>query len=125
MSRLKTEITKALTGESAFSPQLLNEVIQNQEQRCSELRSKVCEAQAEWENEEAAMASIGEHYDELLKWSTVYDTASISAKKTIVFHIIDRVDVRRDYQLKIKLNISIEQFLVSLKGVNTNETPPA
>ena len=125
LSRLKTEITKALTGESAFSPQLLNEVIQNQEQRCSELRSKVCEAQAEWENEEAAMASIGEHYDELLKWSTVYDTASISAKKTIVSHIIDRVDVRRDYQLKIKLNISIEQFLVSLKGVNTNETPPA
>lgn len=55
------------------------------------------------ECEEAVIVSIGEHYDELLKCSDAYDTASISAKKTIVSRIIDRVDVLRDYQLKIKL----------------------
>lgn len=77
------------------------------------------------ECEEAVIVSIGEHYDEFLKCSDAYDTASISAKKTIVSRIIDRVDILRDYQLKIKLNISIKQFLVSLKDISTKDRPSA
>lgn len=32
----------------------------------------------------------------------------------IVSHIIERVDVYRGYQLKLKLNLSVEQFLSGL-----------
>ena len=31
--------------------------------------------------------------------------------------MIERVDVYRGYQLKLKLNISVEQFLVSLENI--------
>ena len=46
-----------------------------------------------------------------------YDNCSISMKKVIVANMIDRVDVFRDYQLTIRLNITIEQFLISLENV--------
>lgn len=35
--------------------------------------------------------------------------------------MIERVDVYRGYQLKLKLNISVEQFLVSLENIKTPE----
>lgn len=34
---------------------------------------------------------------------------------------VERVDVYRGYQLKLKLNISVEQFLVSLENIKTPE----
>lgn len=36
-------------------------------------------------------------------------------KKMIVSHLIDRVDVSRGYDIKITLNISVEQFLETIE----------
>ena len=52
----------------------------------------------------------------MLEWAFAYDKASMSAKKMIVSHLIERVYVFRDYRLKVKFNMSIEQFLISLVG---------
>ena len=67
--------------------------------------------------DESKLQEISGFYDDMLEWAFAYDKASMSAKKMIVAHLIDRVYVFRDYRLQIKLNISIEQFLVSLMGV--------
>lgn len=115
--KLKGEIIKALKGESAFSPELLNDVIQGQEKRCEELREAQGRAEEELEESQTQIERIAGQYDDLLEWSAAFDSASISAKKVIVSRMIERVDVYRDYQLKLKLNISLEQFLVSLDGV--------
>ena len=40
----------------------------------------------------------------------MYDTASMEAKKMIVNCLIKRVDVYRDYKLRIDFNIDFEQF---------------
>ena len=85
------------------------------------MRGKVYAARKELEDGETAIASMGERYDDLLKWSAAYDTASMSAKKMIVSRMIDRVDVYRGYQLKLKLNISVEQFLVSLENTKASK----
>ena len=61
-----------------------------------------------------------QQYDDLLEWSAAYETASISAKKVIVARMIESVDVYRGYQLKLKLNISVEQFLVSLENITAS-----
>lgn len=80
-----------MSGESDFSTELLSEVIQKQEQRCSELRGKVYATRKESEDGETTISSM-------------------SAKRMIVSRMIDRVDVCRGYQLKLKLNISVEHF---------------
>ena len=121
LQRLKSEIVNALTGASAFSPELLNNVIQEQSQRCEELRTALNEAEKDYAESDSQLEVRSQQYDELLEWSAAYETASMSAKKVIVARMIERVDVYRGYELKLKLNISVEQFLVSLENIKTPE----
>lgn len=121
LQRLKSEIVNALTGASAFSPELLNNVIQEQSQRCEELRTALNEAEKDYAESDSQLEVRSQQYDDLLEWSAAYETASMSAKKVIVARMIERVDVYRGYQLKLKLNISVEQFLVSLENIKTPE----
>lgn len=121
LQRLKSEIVNALTGASAFSPELLNNVIEEQSQRCEELRTALNEAEKDYAESDSQLEVRSQQYDDLLEWSAAYETASISAKKVIVARMIERVDVYRGYELKLKLNISVEQFLVSLENIKTPE----
>lgn len=115
--RLKSEIVKSLTGESSFTPELLQEVISTCEKRIREIEKALHEAEREIEENESRTAEIARKYDQILEWAYVYDNASMSAKKMIVSNLIERVDVRRGYDLKIMFSISLEQFLVSLANV--------
>ena len=105
LQRLKSEIVNALTGASAFSPELLNNVIEEQSQRCEELRAALNKAEKEYAESDSQLEVRSQQYDDLLEWSAAYETASVSAKKVIVARMIERVDVYRGYQLKLKLNI--------------------
>ena len=95
---------------------MLNAAYLDQEQRCIELRETLNKAKQELESGEAKLQEISGFYDDMLEWAFAYDNASMSAKKVIVSHLIERVYVFRDYRLKVKFNMSIEQFLISLVG---------
>ena len=112
---LKNEIVKELTGESEFSPQMLKEAIEAQEAKRQSLSIALCEAEKELENCEEILYGIAERHRELMSWADAYDSADIAAKKNIVSHIIDKVTVYRDYELKVELNISVEQFLDTIE----------
>ena len=116
LEKLKGEIVKSLTGQSAFTPELLSNVIKEQEARCAELRGTLSMAEMELKNYESQMSRLTDMYETMLAWSVAYEHASMSAKKVIVSQMIDHVDVYRNYELKLRLNISVEQFLVSLEG---------
>ena len=117
LQTLKDEVVKSLTGESAFEPNILDMAIRGQEEKCAELRRAMAHAEEEAAKSQAAAEHIAKQYDEILEWAQLYDNCNISMKKVIVANMIDRVDVFRDYQLTIRLNITIEQFLISLENV--------
>lgn len=104
----------ALAGQSAFSPDILNAAIEEQAKKCAELKESIAQMDAELNQGQSRAAEIAKQYDALLDWATAYDTASMSAKRTIASHMIERVDVHRGYRLNIKLNISVEQFMSGL-----------
>ncbi|WP_405345365.1 hypothetical protein [Ruminococcus sp.] len=54
-------------------------------------------------------------YDEIISWLSVYDSASIEAKKMIVNSMIKRVDVYRNYDLNIELNMNIRRFFLGME----------
>ena len=117
LQTLKDEVVKSLTGESAFEPNILDMAIRGQEEKCAELRRAMAHAEEEAAKSQATAEHIAKQYDEILEWAQLYDNCNISMKKVIVANMIDRVDVFRDYQLTIRLNITIEQFLISLENV--------
>ena len=106
---------KSLTGESVFSPEMLKPALEEQEKKCKELTVALQRAEAELADNENTMRRLAEKYDDVLKWETIYDGADMATKKMIVSRIIDRVDVYRDYVIRIHLNISIEQFLETIE----------
>ena len=111
LKRLQGEIVKSLTGESVFSPEMLKPAIDAQEQKHRNLLHALQEAEKELADNESNLRGITEQFDDLLEWSSIYSHSDMAAKKTIVSHLIDRVDIFRDYDIKITLNISVEQFL--------------
>ncbi|MBS6291652.1 MAG: recombinase family protein [Oscillibacter sp.] len=111
---LNAEIVNALTGNSAFTPDMLKEAIARTEEKCAALEQDYELAKRALDDSEAYLEKLSTRYDRFVEWSDIYDTATIETKKMIVSQIIERVDVFRDYRLKIKFTISVEQFILGL-----------
>ena len=57
---------------------------------------------------------LNAHYDDILTWAYMYDTARMAAKKMIVNCLLNRVEVYRDYKLQIDFNMDVEQFSMGM-----------
>ena len=88
--------------------------MQETEQKCATLKLAYEAAQRDVEQSETIMQELQIKYDQFIDWSKIYDTANIETQKMIVAQLIERVDVFRGYELKIKFAISVEQFLIGL-----------
>lgn len=93
---------------------MLKEAIVRAEEKCAALERDYEVAKKALDNSETYLEKLSRRYDRFVEWSDIYDTATIETKKMIVSQIIERVDVFRDYHLKIKFNISVEQFILGL-----------
>lgn len=111
---LKQEVVKAVTGNSAFPVELLSSLVQETEQKCAALKLSYEEAQRDLDQGEVIMQELQTKYHQFIGWSNIYDAANSETRKMIVAQLIERVDVFRGYELKIKFTISVEQFLIGL-----------
>lgn len=111
---LKLEVVRAVNGNSAFPTDLLYSLIQETEQKCTELKAAYAAAQEEVEGSETIMQELRAKYNQLIEWSNIYESADTAIRKMIVAQLIERVDVFKGYELKIKFTISVEQFLIGL-----------
>jgi DNA invertase Pin-like site-specific DNA recombinase len=108
---LKSEVLACIRGESAFSKEMLAEMLSQQEEACNALLSHCEEARAALEQTEDVLAELSSQYDELISYAQLYDSATFEAKKMIVNQLIQRVDVRRNYQISVKFNFQLGQLL--------------
>ena len=111
LQKLQSEIIRSLTGESAFTPQMLRPAIDAQERKFADLMQTLHAAEEDMHDSENNLLALTERFDDVLHWAAMYNNADMAAKKMIVSRIIERVDMFRDYEIRITLNISIEQFL--------------
>ena len=115
LQKLQSEIVKSLTGESVFSPEMLKDAIEAQQKKCNTLLSALQTAESELISSQDSYRALSGQFDDLLGWASVYQEADMATKKMVVSHLIDRVDMFRDYEIKITLNISVEQFLNTIE----------
>ena len=110
----KAEVLNVIRGESSFSRELLNGLIQEAEVKYTELQNRVDSLQANCDSSDEVLANLNARYDEIISWSELYQTASMEAKKMIVNCLIRRIEVSRDYKLHLDFNIDFEQFNLGL-----------
>lgn len=115
LNKLRAEVVKSIQGESAFSQTMLAGLVEESEARVQSLRERCDEAQREVESSENLIKDLNTQYDEIISWSSLYDSASIEAKKMIINSMIKRIDVYRNYDLNIELNMNIRQFFLGME----------
>ena len=108
---LKAEVLKAVQGKSSLPTDVLNELLDETRQRVLDTSRKVSELTTELENRNAKAAEMQAEFERIATWSEIFDSSDIATQKMICGYIIKKVTVRRNYQLSVKFNISVEQFL--------------
>ena len=117
--KLREEVVKSIQGESAFSQSMLAGLVEDSEKKCESLKAQCERAERDVESSKTLIKDLNDQYDEIISWSSLYDSAPIEAKKMIVNSIIKRVDVYRNYELNVELNMNIRQFFLGMEEIES------
>lgn len=112
---LREEVTKVLLGESKFTSELLQELINQKESELTELNKLLSQVEqknkiAQLENNESINLSI-----EINNWEERYDSSSIATKKMMLSRFIHELFIKKD-EIYLTLHLPVEKAL--LKSVD-------
>lgn len=110
LAELKTEVLKAMRGQSKFSPELLNGLIAETEKGLSSIEDTRHKAKRDLDGCKYQMEKMQAQYDEVISWTELYAAADLAAKKMIVANLINRIEVGTDYEIHIDFNIDLAHF---------------
>ncbi len=112
---LKTEVLKAVQGQSAFAMDILSEMINNKRTEVVEASERVTALTNELGESEQRIEAIKKEYRQILTWGKMFDESDIAVKKMIAGYLIKRVDVYSEYRLHFTFNITLAQFKLGLE----------
>jgi len=114
-ANLKKEVLKSMTGDSAFEPELLKELLAENKAAIAEAEATISDCEMQKETEDARIRHLAEQYHHITDWAAEFDNATIDEKKMILARIIEKVTVDRDYHITITFFISQEDFTRSIE----------
>ena len=112
LAELKSEVLKAIRGQSKFDSDLLNSLIAEAEQEITVLLNIRDEAKRELDGLKYQAIELQTQYDEVMSWTELYDSVDLTAKKMIIANLINRIEVGTDYEIHIDFNIDLSQFKI-------------
>ncbi len=95
---------------------MIKAVIHRRERDQKKALSDLSQAEHATEEAKSQAAVISKQFDELTEWANKHQAASLDAKRMILYHMIERVDVYRGYKLNITHTEQVLQFLAYLPG---------
>lgn len=116
LNRLKAEVAKSIKGESSFSTGVLAKLFAESEEECNRLYELYAHAEREVSDTENLHKQISDDYDQLISWAKIYNGANIEKKAIIINDMIKRIEVFRDYKVKIYFNVNLEQFGIDVEA---------
>lgn len=119
LKKLQLEIGKTLTGDSVYSPEDLTEAIRILKVHIEDGEASLEKLQAEETDCKEGIAAILPAYNQFKSWADEFDTATLEQKKMIACQLFKRIEVGRDYNISVELNMTYQQFCTEWK--NTSE----
>jgi len=110
LERLKGEVVNVLAGTSKFSEELLSGLIAEKETQIQQETAQAQALEAELNDRQAAMKSMNGQLAQFEGWAQEFALCSMERKQTIIFHLIDRIEVDRGYEITIHFSTVFEQF---------------
>ena len=111
---LRSEIAKALRGESLFQLTLLRSALEETEQAVQKKTEQLFEVEAKLQNAEQLRREIEIKQLKYCGLNQIFTSGTMEEKKMLLSILIRRVEVRQGYELNIQLSRDFEQFLDGL-----------
>ena len=110
MASYKSEVYKSIQGKSAWNAELLNELIVEAKTEIEKLDSEIASAQELVDNAESAAKEVKEEYNKILTWADMFEGSTLEGKKMIMWQVVEKVRIYRDYQFEVDLKPTIREF---------------
>lgn len=111
INALEEEALKALTGENKLDLGIVNNMIMKQKARLDAAAKAMEESKARLDAEKNQKRSNEIQVDEILTWASRFEDASYEAKHMVIAELVDRIEVKKDYDITIHWRMTAEQFL--------------
>ncbi|MCL2313079.1 MAG: hypothetical protein FWC41_11475, partial [Firmicutes bacterium] len=116
MESLKDEVVKSITGESDFSKELLAQIIEQHQEKISDLEKQKCSLEELHSKKQLEFEQLTELKKMIPNWKEEFVISSTEQKKMILSSIIEKVTVYHD-KIEVKLKMSINEFLKTAEKV--------
>ena len=110
LDKLQMEIAKSLTGDSAYTAEDLSQVIRSVKTKISDSEKELSALKEEEERKKQGLDRISPAYNQFKSWAEEFETASMEEKKMIAGQLFNRVEVDRDYNITVEMNMTYQQF---------------
>ena len=111
LAQLSAEISNSLSGESAFTPDVLSMAIEDAKTKLQASKDKLAELNYGLNNSQGAMKKLDVYYEQFCGWAEEFENASLEQRKMIICQLVRDIRVSRGYELEIVLDMNYEQFL--------------
>ena len=118
LKKLQLEIGKTLTGDSIYSSEDLTVAIKALKERIETGEQRLLQVQTEAEERKRGIESISLAYNQFKSWADEFDTATIEQQKMIACQLFKRIEVGRDYNISVELNMTYQQFCSEWEKTN-------
>ncbi len=122
LSAYKDEVIKVIQGDSAFSAEVLNQLISESEDKVAAQAIELDSLTSEMRESEALFEKIKGEHAQIRSWSEIFDESSIETQKLVAATLIREVRLSRGYRIEIDFNISAKEFLESTSFVDESLT---
>jgi len=111
LANLTAEISKSLTGDSTFTPDMLSMAINNTRTDLQAIEDKLAQLNYKINNSQGAMKKLDHFYDQYKQWAAEFDDETPEGRKMIICQLIREIKVSRGYDLEVVMDMNYEQFL--------------
>ena len=107
---IEKEIINCLMGESKLTADVLNPMLNDIRDRITTMEKVIADLQKQKDNEENHVKFLSSQYQSIMEWADTYDLMQRDEKKMVLAHLIERIEVRRDYYISVTFYVALEDF---------------
>ena len=122
LEKLQDEIALTLTGDSVYTSEQLSSAIKTVENRIVALKFQIEQLENEARDKKASLDRIRPMFEKFVSWAQEFDECTLEQKKMIISRLVKRIEICKDYEINIELNMDYKQFCKDWDALNADSS---
>lgn len=111
MAVLEEEAIKTITGEGAYTVELINRLMPIQREKLSKAHEEMTRLNEEMKQEVERRAEHIAEIEQIHTWADSFEAAAFDHKRTIIAGVVEKVVVANVKEIEVVLKLTARQFL--------------